>query len=226
MHQFHMTRVSGNSKTGPIPVTTTSKSTCPTACPLKGNGCYAEHGPLGLHWRAVDNDRGYSLDRLCQEIKNLPKGQLWRWAQAGDLPGDGSKIDGAALRKLTKANHGRSGFGYTHYDLADRANSAAVEAANAAGFTLNASANDLAHADELAALGVAPVVTVLPIDSPKITYTPAGRAVIVCPAYTTDGLSCATCGICAVPHRKAIIGFPAHGTAKKKAQKVFMMRSV
>lgn len=111
-----MTRAAGNSKTGPIPVTTSIKSTCPTSCPLKGNGCYAEAGPISWHWKAVGENRGYSLEQLCEEISALPKHQLWRWAQASDLPGDGEYIDEVALAKITKANTGRNGFGYTHYD--------------------------------------------------------------------------------------------------------------
>ena len=41
------------------------------------------------------------------------------------------------------------------------------------------------------------------------TRTPAGRRIAVCPASYTDA-TCAACGSCAA-HRKAIIGFPAHG---------------
>jgi len=41
------------------------------------------------------------------------------------------------------------------------------------------------------------------------THTPAGRRIAVCPASYTE-TTCAACGSCA-RHRKAIIGFPAHG---------------
>lgn len=98
-HTYHLTRVSANKKTGPIPVSTTSKSTCPASCPLKGNGCYAESGPLALHWNAVSKGgRGHDLDHFCHEIKRLPKGQLWRYGQAGDLPGDTCQVDAGALQ--------------------------------------------------------------------------------------------------------------------------------
>ena len=75
--------------------------------------------------------------------------------------------------------------------------------------------------DELAALGIAPVVVVLPIDQTKPSKTPAGRHISVCPAAVRDDVTCASCGICAVSSRKAIIGFPAHGTGAKKAQAMF-----
>ena len=220
-HTYHMTRISGNKKTGPIPVTTSSRSTCPT-CPLKGNGCYAEGGPLRLHWDKVSNtERGVSLKKLCSEISTLPKHQLWRWAQAGDLPGDNDRIDVMAMAELVEANDRRQGFAFTHYDPRVGTNDVAIAGANARGFTVNLSANDLSHADELYALGVGPVVVVLPIDQTKPTKTPAGHHVSVCPAAVRDDVTCASCGICAVPHRRAIIGFPAHGSGAKKAQAMF-----
>lgn len=224
-HTYHLTRISGNAKTGPIPVSTTSRSTCPAACPLKGNGCYADSGPLALHWNAVSKgSRGHDIDHFCNEIRRLPKGQLWRYGQAGDLPGDTHQIDAESLQKIVDANRGRRGFAYTHYPAAEPENARAVESANAAGFVINLSANDLDHADQLADLGIAPVVTLLPADQVTPTVTPAGRTVAICPASVRDDVSCATCGVCAVAHRKAIIGFPAHGSGAKKAQRVFFMR--
>ena len=224
-HIYHFTPVSSNAKTGPIPVTTSSKGTCPSDCSLRGNGCYAEYGPLAMHWRAVsDGKRGGTLDELCDKIRKLPKRQLWRWAQAGDLPGDGVAIDAAALKQITDANQGKSGFGYTHYKPGVPGNFAAIKAANDAGFTLSLSAETLEQADELAALGIAPVACVLPTGTVKSLRTPGGRLVAVCPAAVRDDVTCASCGVCAVPGHKAIIGFPAHGSGAKKAQTVFYLK--
>ena len=41
---YHLTKVSSNRKTGPIPVSTTTSDSCPPTCSLKGAGCYAEQG--------------------------------------------------------------------------------------------------------------------------------------------------------------------------------------
>jgi hypothetical protein len=226
-HTYHLTPTSRNVKTGPIPVTTTSSDTCPASCPLKGNGCYAESGPMALHWGQVSKGlRGGTLAELCSQLRRLPKRQLWRWAQAGDLPGDTVLLDAAGVEQLVVANDGRSGFGYTHYDCSIPHNAAIIKAANQEGFTINLSADSLADADALADLQVGPVVTVLPANATKPLRTPAGRLVAVCPAAVRDDVTCASCGICAVAHRKAIIGFPAHGSGAKKAQAVFMMRTV
>jgi len=65
------------------------------------------------------------------------------------------------LAQLVEANQGKRGFTYSHKP-ATGANREAVAAANKAGFTINLSANNLSHADELAAHEIAPVVVVLP----------------------------------------------------------------
>ena len=222
MHAPHIqfTRTSRNAKTGPIPVTTTSEESCPAACPLKRNGCYAEGGPLAILWRKVtERKAGMAWDAAMSEIAKLPRGTLWRHNQAGDLPGIGDAIDADAMAGLTRANRGKRGYTYTHKPMtAD--NAAAVSDAIAQGFAVNLSANDLAHADELASLGIAPVVVVLPADATRATVTPQGRKVAICPATITDNVNCASCGLCAVTGRKAIIGFPAHGASKRKASAV------
>ena len=222
INTYHFIRVSANSKTGHIPVTTSSKSTCPPSCPLKKNGCYAEAGHLSMHWHQTSiGNRGGTLGDLCASIRKLPRHQLWRWAQAGDLPGNDGLVDEAELAQLVKANTGRLGFGFTHYDMALGNNAAAVKHANDNGFTLNLSADTLAHADELADLNIAPVACVLPIGTTKPMRTPAGRLVAICPAATHDDRQCANCAICQHTERKAIIGFPAHGSGAKKAEAVF-----
>jgi hypothetical protein len=222
-HRYHLTRLSKNMKLGGIPVTTTSRDTCPDNCNLKGNGCYADQFPLSLHWNKLsEGSRGYGLDQLCAEIKALPKYTLWRWAQAGDLPGDGTTIDQVGIRKLVAANKGRLGFGYTHYDPTIFENTWRINFANTNGFTLNMSAETLQQADEYAELGIGPVVVILPHDQTEDLLTPAGRRVAVCPASKEGSdMTCAQCAICANAERKSIIGFPAHGGGKAKVTKVF-----
>ena len=86
---------------------------------------------------------------------------------------------------------------------------------------VNLSGNNLAHADDLYDKGIAPVTTVLPSTQLTNTTTPKGRKVVVCPAVIKDDVSCQSCGLCA-RLRDAIVGFPAHGNGKKKADAVAM----
>ena len=219
---IHITARSSNAKTGPIPVTTSGAQTCPSACPFNNaneGGCYANGGPLKMHWNKVTSgERGGSIADLCEQIEQLADGQLWRHNQAGDLMGDGENIDAAALVRLTAANGNSAGFTYTHYDvLENTGNRDAVAMANHFGFTVNLSANNLRHADELSELGVGPVAVVLPVDVTSNTVTPAGRRVVVCPATQRDDIQCSDCRLCAKGGNRPIIGFPAHGASKRKA---------
>lgn len=208
----HLTLKSANAKTGPIPVSTTERASCPADCKMKTE-CYAASGPLALHWAAVSNGaRGTSWSEFTDAIAALPDGQLWRHNQAGDLPQAGGTIDPALLGDLVAANIGKRGFTYSHHR--DAASIQWIRHANQWGFTVNLSANDLHDADALADHQAGPVVVVLPSTQTANTTTPAGRPVVVCPATQRDDVSCATCQLCQ-RQRAAIVGFPAHGTRRR-----------
>ena len=219
---FHITPKSKNAKVGKMAVTTSTATTCPAACPFRDNGCYAESGPLKLHWlKVTKGERGDDWSTFLDKIKELPAGSKWRHNQAGDLPGDTKDLDSTKCVDLAKANEGKRGFTYTHYDVLDNfQNAITVNMMNHLGFTVNVSANNLEHADQLCDLDIAPVATVLPIEQTTNTVTPKGRKVVVCPATYKDDVSCADCMLCEKRDRKVIVGFPAHGTSKKKASAI------
>jgi hypothetical protein len=129
---------------------------------------------------------------------------------AGDLPGAGETVDAAALGEIVAANAGRRGFTYTHKKSPDALHWAGH--ATRWGFTVNLSADDAGEADALAEAAAGPVVAIVPTDTPEKSYTPAGRTIIVCPAQSRDGVTCETCGLCAIADRTVIIGFRAHGS--------------
>src|ERR1700730_13405529 len=214
-------------------------------------------GALALHWDRVSRgSTGGSWSEFCAKIAALRPGRLWRYAQAGDLPGYGAEIDGTLLDELVAANIGKNAIAFTHKPvLGDDAvaveNRRLIAAGVKAGFTVNLSANNPAHADRLAELGIAPVVTVLArayarkalrhrfkrrrdewaetigewrdriASLPR--FTPAGRRVAICPATYADA-TCKTCGACAHV-RDAVIGFPAHG-AWRQVEKATAARDV
>jgi len=219
---FHITPKSKNAKVGKMAVTTSTATTCPTSCPFKSNGCYADSGPLKLHWdKVTEGERGDDWSTFISKIKDLPTGSKWRHNQAGDLPGDMEKLDNEKCIELAKANEGKRGFTYTHYDVLNNfQNAITVNMMNHLGFTVNVSANNLEHADQLCDLDIAPVATVLPIEQTTNTVTPKGRKVVVCPATYKDDVSCASCMLCEKWDRNVVVGFPAHGTSKKKASVV------
>ena len=232
--KVHLTLKSTNKKTGPIPVSTTEESTCPRSCPWFRKGCYADQGPLRLHWKKVsEHSRGSSFTEFLAQIKKLDPGQLWRHNQAGDLPGSNTRINKRLLERLVSASQGRRGFTYTHKPVEGssttaKKNRSVIKEANTDGFTINLSANGIKHADKLMKLKIAPVTTVLPSDyDAKITgvrsfTTPKGNQVVICPA-TYEDISCSTCRMCAISTRKSIIAFPAHGSQVKKVNQALQI---
>lgn len=210
---------SGNKKLGGIPASIVSAETCPPSCGFYGRGCYAEFGKSGYHWRRAQD--GISWSDFITRVASLPAGQLWRHAVAGDLPGVGEALDRQRLRQLAEANVGKQGFTFTHKRLESSFDKACVSVANKQGFTINLSADTLQQADERAQLEVGPVAVVLPSDAPhRGLRTPAGRPVVVCPAQTRPGATCASCRLCARPGRTGVVGFLAHGSMKRTVNKI------
>ena len=218
--QVQFIAVSQNAKTGPIPASIVERASCWPGCALYENGCYAEAGALAVHWNRVSRGlAGACWSKFCAKVAALRPGRLWRYAQAGDLPGYGPEIDGTLLEELVAANTGKNVIAFTHKpvlgdDPVAVENRRLVAAAIEAGFTINLSADNPAHADRLAELGIAPVVTVLARNYARRAvrhrfkrrrdewaetigewrdrtaslprYTPAGRRIAVCPATYSD----------------------------------------
>jgi hypothetical protein len=171
-----------------------------------------------MHWAKVTRgQRGSNLTTFVQSIRKLDAGQIWRHNQAGDLSGKGNRINTRDLGRIVRANKGKRGFTYTHKPPLLGKNARAIVDANAAGFTVNLSANGLSHADELKSYDLGPVVAIVPDDAPDKGVTPAGNRWITCPAQTREGVTCATCKLCSVATRSVIVAFKAHGTSKRKA---------
>lgn len=178
-------------------------------------GCYAEQHMVAIHWRKLSAGKvGMTWDEFICRIRVLPPGQVWRHNEAGDLPGDDLELDVPRLRQLVIANRGKRGFTYTHKPLARHFKE--IRRATREGFTVNVSTDTLEAADEAMARHL-PVTTVLPHDAPpKGNKTPAGHPIVVCPAELSEKVTCQRCKLCAVPDRKSVIGFRAHGDRKKQ----------
>mgnify|MGYP004449098607 CR=1 FL=1 len=216
MQNVAFTPNSSNRKTGAMPVSYSTKDWCPDSCPLKEHGCYAKHGHTGMHWRKVTaGERGMDWNTFVSKVRHLPKGGIWRHNVAGDLP----IHDHGMIQQLIRANRDKGGFTYTHHNPFDADNAAIIAESNRDGFTINLSSNKVTEVDALAALGIAPVVTILPTGSAKVTYTAEGRKVVRCPAETSAKVTCQSCRLCQKIDRP-IIGFTPHGSGKKVTQEI------
>jgi hypothetical protein len=222
--RFHLTPRSANAKTGPIPVSTSSQTTCPASCPFMGNGCYAASGPLAIHWAAVTRgNRGMPWREFLLAVAALPAGQLWRHNQAGDLFKPGTANGRAALMALVDANRGRRGYSYSHHKRTP-AVIAAFRAATANGFTVNASCHSEAEADAAMANGLRAVFVVPSSETRPQWQTAGGNRAIVCPAQRSGPrfaeMTCERCRLCQSRPSNVAIAFLAHGTGRGRVESV------
>jgi hypothetical protein len=220
--RVHLTLKSSNSKTGPIPVSTTEKASCPDRCSLKGNGCYASDYHLNMHWEKVSQGlRGTDWQGFVTQVSKFKPGQLWRHNQAGDLPSnDGKIIDWAKLDDLIQANQGKRGFTYTHYSW-EGFNGSLIKQSNAQGFTINTSTENLEDALNSFKAGFPTTVILNPGEHQgQKTFEHLGAKVAICPAQVSEDVTCSTCALCQKPDRRVIVGFLAHGASKNKVIKI------
>lgn len=226
MIKYLLVKKTTNKKTGPITILTSSFYTCPDACPLKRNGCYADGGPLRICWdKLTRGECGNTFSETLEKLREWGDGQLIRLFQAGDLPGLNNRIRFKEVRRLVKALKNWRAYGYTHKPLDYHNNSEAIKHCNDNGVCINLSANSLSHADELSNAGVGPVTTIVPKGTKRGCRTPEGRRVVLCPATVKDNVTCSICGgrqgsMCSRINRDFIIAFPAHGSNAKKVSEI------
>lgn len=215
---FHLSAKSSNAKTGPMAVSTSAKSTCSPSCPFLNNGCYAQSGPLNLHWLKVSNgERGDNFNVFLFKLKSLPCGSAFRHNQAGDLPHTAGKISRAFIKKMAENTSHLRAYTYTHHDITKGENLSLLRFANRKGFTVNVSCEKETQVDNAIAAGL-PAVLVVPSDEKRTTWhTEGGNVVLVCPAQRSDK-TCADCMLCHKRGKKVAIAFLAHGTSKRKAE--------
>ena len=231
---YHITDKSTNVKTGPMPVISSSRNTCPNACPFKNSGCYGDGGPIRIHWDKISkgDKRALTLGELIEIIpdiaqkakeRGINRVRLW---QVGDMPGSGNYINKKQICRLVRAlKNFDIPFGYTHKPIDVGNNKELIKFCNDSGIVTNLSANNLNHADYLSELNIGPVSVTLPSNYSKHIVTPNGRRVVVCPAVISENITCSVCGgwkgpLCGRIHRDYIVGFPAHGFRARKASEV------
>jgi len=216
--RFHLTPKSGNAKTGPVAVTTSSRATCSPTCPFFQNGCYADGGPLRFHWDKVSRgERGKPWREHLADLAALPAGSQLRLNQAGDLPATDGKISRLYARALAAAVKHLKAWTYSHHKLTP-SNLQILRFLNGQGLTVNCSTESESAADAAVAAGLPAVLTVDSAETRAQWSTAAGNRVIVCPAQQRDGVTCSDCMLCHKRGRRVVVAFLAHGTGKRKAQ--------
>jgi hypothetical protein len=212
-----LTPKSRNRKTGPIPVTSRPMSTCPTSCPfLPGGefgGCYGS-GRIAHHadtWSVV-----HDVESLTDGLGMSPRSARYlRDRVVGDIVNVDGTIDMDHIRVVSQAasNVGLIPFGYTHAwrSLTD----AQIVEVKSLGYVLSASCETEADVAEAVSRGLDAAIA---SDLVEEGLTIGGKRVVTCPQMTPEGITCADCGLCAKPGRRAVIRFLIHGAGSAKAR--------
>lgn len=203
---WHLTKVSSNKQTGPIPVSTSPKGSCNPNCPLSDE-CYAKKSYLNVHWSMVTRgERGTDYPTFTNSIRKLPYGQLWRHNQAGDMHKDVQYVD-----QLIAANRGRRGYTYTSWTYSDEL----FIRAKREGFTINKSCYSASSAAFAVSWGIPAVFSGAPVEYRDVTaWTEFGVRFVVCPTKRNSPaakkVQCATCQLCHTRPDNVVIVFPLH----------------
>jgi hypothetical protein len=219
LENVHIVPVSGNGKTGSIPVTYRPMDTCPTDCPFlptgSTGGCYGTGYLFG-------SARKYSSDTTVEAATDkLQKGVLktakyLRDRVVGDVLTPEGEVDTEYITGIASAadKNGVIPFGYTH--AWRKFTPEHIGLLGEVGYVMNASTETLTDAAEAINLGLPAVI--VDDETPDGTMV-AGMRLITCPAETRKDVTCASCGLCAKPlgARRALIRFRPHGNARRKA---------
>jgi len=215
-----VTQRSGNEKIGPVSTTYQPTTHC-VDCPMKGNGCYAQHGMVAFHVRKLDaaarETHASPVRSARQEAKGIDalraKGQGLRLHTSGDCPTtEAAELVADAAERFMRRGGGQA-WTYTH--AWRRVSRRAWK-----GVSVLASVETLADARRAMKRGFAPARVVPKFDGDK-AWQEGNVTWIPCPAQTRDGVTCDSCRLCwndkGLKARGAGIAFEAHGPAKKRA---------
>jgi hypothetical protein len=205
---------SGNTKTGTVHATHVSQSSCPGACPLRNNGCYAENFPQYL--TTVKLNEAPEQDHVAlalAEAEGVAK-LSGKYKLRGHVVGDCSTPEAARI------------VGQSYVDFEERTGSKAwtythawrdVDVEDWKGANVLASCETAEEVEEAKARGYATSMIVNRFERETL-YSKDGVNVLPCPEQL-GRLNCASCGICQsteqLRNHNLTVGFQAHGTQMK-----------
>ena len=211
---------SGNSKIGASAATYASiAKTCPSSCPLRGEGCYAQGGNVGMHVRRLDARTADMSADDCARLEALeieaasygaPKGHPLRLHVSGDAT---TARRAGYLARAAKRWQGPV-WTYTHaWRNVPRHAWGRV--------SVLASCEQAWQASAALDAGYAPSLVVSEHPADGKAYRDAfGTKIIPCPSQTR-GVLCTECKLCWQDSKlvkdRAAIAFSAHGVSKKRA---------
>jgi hypothetical protein len=211
---------SSNAKVGDVSVTLASQASCPSICPFRGSGCYAESGPMALHTNRLNSDPITSSIAIAQQeaaaIRNLSGKRHLRLHTVGDCRTDRAARIVALAAAEFSAKHGKVAWSYTHsWRTVSRKSWMQV--------SVLASCETMQDIQEAQDRGYATAIVVEHHPENGRAYKVGEQTIIPCPQQTRENVTCASCGLCRrdgdLLARKQTIAFAVHGAGKKRAVK-------
>lgn len=197
---------SQNQKTGRVHLATyRTQDSCPTTCPLMGNGCYAENR-MGRPSPFDTAERGKIIGTdyapLIAKLEALPDEATIRFNVSGDYLTDNADPD---MAYIEATNHARGNvLSYTHaWKVLD-------PKWFEDGTRPQASCDSLIDVAMAKDMGWATVIV-----DPGVGY--AEQPGFLDCLYETKALKCVDCRLCARSDRKSTVVFNVHGTRRRKA---------
>ncbi len=216
---------SSNSKIGTVSATYATQATCPNSCKLRGNGCYAENGAVGVfHTSKLNKSRDSQLpvEELAMieavGIAGLTGKLPMRIHVVGDATTDGAARLLSSAAEYHTRKHGQPVWTYTH---AHRE----VERKSWGKVSVLASCETVEETKVAMAKGYAAALVVDHHESDK-AYTQDGVKLVPCPQQTGRAENCVACKLCWNADRLlamgAVIAFSVHGQQVKKAKQALV----
>lgn len=222
LENVHLTPQSGNAKTGNIPVTYRPMTTCPTDCPFlpggeNGGGCYGTGRIFGMASKFAQTS---TIQELRAKLAKAARGaRFLRDRVVGDVLTPSGEIDHEYIQTVAglAIESDLIPFGYTH--AWRRMSSEDAQRIAQTGYVMNASCETREDVRTAIDLGMPAVIASDIVEDGETFTRPDGKKlrVVTCPAQTREGVTCASCGLCARKDRASVVRFNIHGTARKRA---------
>jgi hypothetical protein len=211
---------SENSKIGAVSATYAAQQTCPSTCPLKGSGCYAESGVIAFHTKRLNRSveaNSATLEELAEMEETGIRKLSGKYPLRLHVVGDATTNKAATILGLAAGEHtakyGKPVWSYTH---AWRS----VSRSSWGNVSILASCETVSDTKLAMAKGYAAAVVVDAHQSDK-AYTVDGVRLIPCPQQTGRAENCVKCGLCmkanVLKAAGSVIAFEVHGQQVKKA---------
>lgn len=209
---------SSNRKIGEASATYVSQASCPTSCPFRGSGCYAESGFVGITTKRLNKSTETDAVTLARQeadaILSLSGKRDLRLHVVGDsTTEEGTRILADAASSYT-ARYGKTVWSYTHAQDIPRGAWGEV--------SILRSVETVKAAKQASDAGYAAAMVVESFEDTKAYPIGEGLTGIPCPVQTGKADSCVKCRLCLnadkLHAKNRVVLFEAHSDRASKVK--------